>query len=334
MRKIKWGVLGTAGIAKSCTIPGMKLANNCELYAIAGRDEEKTNSFKLEFGFDKAYYDYDNLLNDAEVEALYIPLPNDLHYDWVIKALNKGKHVLCEKPMGISKEQTQEMFELAKANNVHLMEAFAYLHSPYIKAVKDEINAGTIGDITYIETAFLTSDYDISNIRMRKECFGGCLYDLGVYCTSLIQYMKDDEAIADIKAVSTFSEEGIDTHTLAILEYESGKKASFSTGMVLETGKDRRIDRFEIQGTKGSIKGEIFEFNLSGEMTYIINKFDEKEEVKYEVKKIIAPQNYMLEVEQFGRCISDGEKPFVTEEFSVKNAELIDRILDVINYRK
>ena len=179
MSKIKWGVLGTAGIAKGQTIPGMKEANNCELYAIAGRSLEKAKEFQTEFGFEKAYGSYDELLQDKEVEAIYIPLPNTMHYEWTIKALEAKKHVLCEKPLAPSEEIAKKMIETAKEKGVFLMEAFAYLHSPFTKAVKQEIEEKTIGDVVYMESTFITADYDISNIRMRKETLGGCLYDLG-----------------------------------------------------------------------------------------------------------------------------------------------------------
>ena len=94
MRIINWGVLGTAGIARGCTIPGMQLAENCRLYAIAGRNLEKAEAFKAEFGFEKAYGSYEALLADPQVEAVYIPLPNELHCAWAIKAMEAGKHVL------------------------------------------------------------------------------------------------------------------------------------------------------------------------------------------------------------------------------------------------
>ena len=111
---VKWGVLGTANIARGCTIPGMKMAENCELYAIAGRNEAKVQSYKDEFGFEKAYVGYDKLLEDPEVQAVYIPLPNNLHKEWVIKALKAGKHVLCEKPLALSAADAREMFAVAK----------------------------------------------------------------------------------------------------------------------------------------------------------------------------------------------------------------------------
>ena len=113
---VKWGVLGTAGIARGCTIPGMQKAEGCELYAIAGRSLKKAEDFKQRFGFEKAYEGYDALLNDPGVQAVYIPLPNDIHCEWVIKALKAHKHVLCEKPMAMNEAEMKEMFKASKEN--------------------------------------------------------------------------------------------------------------------------------------------------------------------------------------------------------------------------
>ena len=124
---VKWGVLGTANIAKVCTIPGMKLAESCELYAIAGRNLEKAESFKEEFGFEKAYGSYEELLDDPDVQAVFIPLPNNLHCKRVTETLKKGKHVLCEKPLGLNAGEVREMHKTAEENGVYLMEAYVKL---------------------------------------------------------------------------------------------------------------------------------------------------------------------------------------------------------------
>ena len=128
---VNWGVLGTANIAKHCTVPGLCKAENASLYAIAGRDEAKVLDFKERFGFEKGYVGYEKLLGDEKVQAVYIPLPNHLHYEWVMRALNAGKHVLCEKPLALSKKEAELMYETARKNNVLLMEAYAYLHGEY-----------------------------------------------------------------------------------------------------------------------------------------------------------------------------------------------------------
>lgn len=325
MRKINWGVIGTAGIAKGCTIPGMVLAENCNLYAIAGRSMEKAKAYQAEFGFEVAYDSYEALLADPKVEAVYIPLPNELHYEWTIKALNAKKHVLCEKPLAPTPAQIQEMFACAKENGVILMEAFAYLHSPLMAAIKKELQSGIIGDVLYMESQFITSDYDISNIRMRKETYGGATYDLGCYTTTQILWMLDEEPVK-VQAVADFSDRGIDTYTSGLLTFADGKKATYICAMVLATDKDRRIDCLRIHGTKGDIRTDA-QFNQCGELSYTLTVGEEKT-----VKTVSTPQNYSLEVTQLGRCITDGEKPHISQEFSMKNALLMEKILKIIGY--
>lgn len=327
MRKIKWGVMGTAYIFERDTARGMSLAKNCELTAIAGRSMEKAEAFGKKYGFERVYGSYGELLEDPEVEAVYLPLPNTFHYEWAIRALQHGKHVLCEKPLAPSAEQAREMFRTAKENHVILMEAFAYQHSPYIKEIRKLIEEGEIGELRYVEAALITSDYDRSNIRMRKETLGGCTYDLGVYALSFVQRMTGMSP-ARIHTSASLSKEGIDAYTTAILEYENGSKAHIDCGMVLETEKNSSLDRFQIHGSKGSIASVDFGFNAPGTLSYRLRTFDGKDELR----SVEVPNNYCLEVEQMGRSIAGEEKPYVTEEFSVALAETVDRILEGIGY--
>jgi predicted dehydrogenase len=321
-RKIKWGVLGTAGIARGCTIPGMKEADNCELYAIAGRSMEKAEAFQNEFGFEKAYGSYDELIHDEAVEAVYIPLPNNLHFPWVKAALKKKKHVLCEKPLAMNAAEAKEMFEIAEANGVFLMEAYAYLHSPYVQALKDEIARGILGEIEYVESAFLAQGH-IEDFRLHKEFGGGAIYDLGCYSTTMILSLVDSE-VSFVKTAAEIGETGVDLNAACILKFENGVRASFNAGMIFKPGTNARFDRLYIHGDKGSIRSEV-EYNQSGDCTYRIITKDTKT-----VKTVTALSNYRLEVEQLGRCILQGEKPLVTPEFSLKNAKLLDRILEQV----
>ena len=322
MEKVRWGVLGTADIARGQTIPGMQLAEHCELYAIAGRKAEKAEAYRAEFGFEKAYGNYDELLADPGVEAVYIPLPNDIHCEWTVKALKAKKHVLCEKPMAVSEAQAQEMFRAAGENGVLLMEAFAYLHSPFVRAVKAELDAGEIGEIRYFESAFITGRRPDTDIRLRRETFGGSLYDLGCYSVSMAMWMIGREPDT-VLARAQFSERKIDLFTSALLLYGSGAVAKLDCGMVLPEG---RLDRFRVFGTKGEITSPV-EFNQCGEIPYTITRNGVKE-----TKTVTAPNNYALEAEQLSRCILYGEKPHVTKEFSLLTARVTDRILESIGY--
>ena len=324
MEQVKWGVLGTANIAKGCTIPGMKLAENCELYAIAGRSMEKAEAFQSEFGFKKAYDSYEDLLDDTEVQAVYIPLPNHLHLKWVKAALEKGKHVLCEKPLALNAKEAQEMFSAAEKNGVLLMEAYAYLHSPYIQSLKKDISDGLIGEIDYIETAFITQGYK-EDIRLHKDMGGGAMYDLGCYCTTLILSLID-QSPCFVKADAEFSDLGVDLMTAGIIRFDNGTRAAFNVGMVLGENSNSRFDRLYIHGTKGSLRSEV-EYNQQGEASYRL--FTDSGIIE---RKLSLPQNYSLEISQLGRCILSSEKPHITPEFSIKNAALMDTILSEIGY--
>lgn len=319
---IKWGVLGTANIADYGVIPGMLQADNCELYAIAGRRQEKVDAYVNKFGFIKGYVGYDNLLNDPEVQAVYVPLPNDIHKEWVIKAVQAGKHVLCEKPLAMNAKESAEMYQAAKDNGVILMEAYAYLHSPYVKALKDDINSGVIGDVQFIESAFYTQGYD-EDFRLHKQFGGGMVYDLGCYCTTMILSLINSE-INMVKAVAEMTDEGVDFSTAAILRFENGVRAAFNVGMVL--GRNARYDRLYIRGAKGCIISPV-EYNQTGHLTYEVVVDGVKT-----IREIDAPNNYKLEVENLGRAIMGEEKPLITPEFSLKNGKLLDTILDEIGY--
>lgn len=322
MRKVRWGVLGTADIARGATIPGMQQAEHCELYAVAGRKLEKAEAYRDEFGFKKAYGSYDELLADPEVEAVYIPLPNHIHCEWTVKALRAKKHVLCEKPLALSAQQAEEMFRAAEENGVLLMEAFAYLHSPFVQAVKAELDAGTVGEIRYLESSFITGRRPDTDIRLKKETGGGALYDLGCYAVSMAMWMLGKEPDT-VKASAQFSERQIDLFTSALLLYENGTVANLDCGMLLPHG---RQDRFRISGTLGDIASPV-EFNQSGEIPYTVIRNGAAE-----TKVISVPNNYALESEDLSLCILTGKKPHVSKEFSLRVARVMDRILEAIGY--
>lgn len=324
MKKVKWGVLGTANIAKGCTIPGMLLAEHCELAAVAGRSLEKAQAYQKEFGFQKAYGSYEELLADPEIQAVYIPLPNSLHAEWAIRAMKAGKHVLSEKPMAPDAQTAERMIQASKENGVFLMEAFAYLHSPLMREIKQCIDSGRIGELCYMEAAFTTGSHDLSDIRMRRETYGGSVYDLGCYCTSLILWMFGREP-EKVQAIAEYTPEGIDSVATGILTFSGGAKAVFNCGMCLAPGGGR-LDRMIFHGNKGRIVTDA-EYNQAGTLRYSL-----RTENGEEVKTVEAPQNYSLEVEQLSRCVLGEAVPYVTNEFTMMNARTIDKVLAAMHY--
>lgn len=320
MKKVKWGVLGTASIAQRETIPGMLQAVNCELYAIAGRSLDKAEQFKERFGFQKAYGSYEELLEDPKVEAVYIPLPNHLHKEWVLKAAAHKKHVLCEKPMSGNATDTREMVKACKESGVFLMEAYAYLHSPLMKKLKQQINDGVIGEVNFIESTFHTPGYE-DNIRIHRETLGGAMYDLGCYTLTFASYLFEDKPVS-VKAVSNFTEEGIDDLTCGYLIYPDNRRAIFNCAMF----PNDRGDRSYIYGRKGVLEIPI-SFNAKGVQKWYLKTGEERMEFSIDI-----PNNYKLEVEQLGNCILSGEEPEVSGDFSIAIAESIDAILKECGY--
>lgn len=319
---IKWGVLGTANIADYGMIPGLLASKHSEAYMIAGRKQEKVDAYVEKFGFKKGVIGYENLLSDPDVQAVYIALPNNLHKEWVIKALEAGKHVLCEKPMALNKKDAEEMFAKASEKGLILMEAYAYLHSPYVESLKNDVKSGIIGDIDFIETAFYTQGYE-EDFRLHKELGGGMIYDLGCYCTTMILSLIDSKPDL-VKAVAEMTDENVDFSAAAIMRFKNGTRAAFNAGMVL--GKNARYDRLYIKGTKGSLVSSV-EYNQSGHLTYEINTESGKI-----IREIEAPNNYSLEADNLSLSLLGNEKPLISPEFSLKNSELLDTLLSEIGY--
>lgn len=220
-------------------------------------------------------------------------------------------------------DEVQKMFDAAKKNGVILMEAYAYLHSPYVESLKKDVQSGIIGNVDFIDTAFVTQGYK-EDFRLHKEFGGGAMYDLGCYCTTMILSLINSDvteihASADIK-------NGVDYLTVAGLNFANGARASFTVGMALGANTNGRYDRLYIHGTKGSIISAV-EYNQEGKLSYTISA-----EGKSIIRNIDAPQNYALELDQLNACILNGDSPHITEEFSLKNMHLIDRVLKEIGY--
>ena len=325
MKKVNWGVLGTANIARKEVIPGMQMSEHCHLYAIAGRKAEKVNEFQQLFGFEKAYTSYEDLLDDEQVEAVYIPLSNDLHKEWLVKAARKKKHILCEKPLVKTATEVEEVIGICKEEGVVFMEAFAYLHSPIINDLVERVHDGIIGKVKLIETTFHIPKQSDENIRSRKETLGGSQYDVGCYNISLILKLMNQLPLK-VEAMAQFSAAGIDEYSHALLTFSDGAHATSSCGMILTDSESRRIDRCFIQGELGYI--DVFvPYNADGKLTYHVIKSGILGDVNMNV-----PNNYYLEIEQFNKCVRGLEKPFVSNEFSYDVAKVQGQILDSIGY--
>ena len=292
-------------------------------------EQEATWQAAVDLWQDALTAEYDALLADSEIEAVYIPLPNDIHCEWVIKALKAHKHVICEKPLAMNEGELRRMFAAARENGVILMEAFAYLHSPFITRLKEIISSGEIGKVDYIDTAFMTQDYT-EDIRLHKEQGGGGIYDIGCYCTSMILSLTDSP-VKYIRADAELDSSDVDHMASVMIGFDDGTRASFNAGMILGLDTCDRYDRLFIHGSKGYIRSDA-EYNGEGLLSIDITVKDENGERIKRTETVSVESNYALEFEQMGECIRGREEPHITEEFSVRNMRLLDSILDAVGY--
>ncbi|MBM6685370.1 Gfo/Idh/MocA family oxidoreductase [Faecalicatena contorta] len=330
-RKVKWGILGCASIAKVRTIPGLLQADNAQLYAVASRGGKKAEEFRELFCAKKAYDTYEALLADEDVEAVYIPLPNSLHCEWVKKAAKAKKHILCEKPLALNEEQAKAMFDVCEEEGVLLMEAFAYRHAPLIRKVKELIDQGAVGEVKYLESHLTDVLTDMSNIRMNRNLGGGSFYDMACYNISAISYLLGFKEPVRVKALAEMSQEyGVDVSNTALLMYEDGVQAasysslnSYPRGYYAVVGEKGRI---EVPCNFNCRYIQKFTVTSGGNVDNVEILDEEKTE-----HTVMCPDNYMLEIEQFGRCILEGEKPLVSKEETLLNARILDRIFEDAN---
>lgn len=318
-KKVSWGILGCANIAKKVVIPSLLKANNAVLYAVASRNDDKLEDFRR-FNAAKYYKSYEELLDDPSVDAVYIPLPNGFHREWVVKACEKKKFVLCEKPMGLNEEEVNIMHDAAVKNGVVVMEAFAYLHSPLIPKIKEVLREGSIGKANYVDSSFSFILDDLSNVRLDRNIGGGTVYDLGCYTVSFLIELFGEEPETVNVLPTTGEQSGVDEDVLIQMAFPSGMKAN---SYVSFRSYSHCVST--IIGDKGVIEIPVG-FNASGKLEFFVKTSSGRE-----VVTVDCPDNYLLEIEQMGRVILNGEEPHVGYGFSLKNARVLDIILSQIN---
>jgi xylose dehydrogenase (NAD/NADP) len=249
-RILQWGILGCARIAATALIPGIQGSSNGAVLAVASRNLEKAEEYARQFGVSRAYGSYEELLADPEIQAVCVPLPNSLHREWTVKAAEKGKHVLCEKPIACSAAEAQEMSEACRANRVLLMEAFAQRFHPQYRKVRELMQEGRIGRILRITAAMSRSGYPADDIRMNPEMGGGALMDLGCYCISTARYLVGSEPESVI-ATQEIGRTGVDERTTGTLYFPGGEICQFDTNLYME---EKHFEQgCTVYGEKGSI---------------------------------------------------------------------------------
>jgi len=257
MSKIRWGILSTAKIGVEKVIPAMKRGELTEVAAIASRTEIKARHAADKLGIARSHGSYEALLADPEVDAVYNPLPNDQHVPWSIKALEAGKHVLCEKPIGLTAAEGRQLADVAaKHPKLKLMEAFMYRHHPQWQLAKELVKSGRIGKLRTIQTFFSYFNDDPHNIRHDPAMGGGGLMDIGCYAISLSRWLFDSEPARVLAHVEIDPNWCIDRMASAILDFGNGGSATFTCSMAVTA-----FQSVQVIGTEGRIELSEVPFN-------------------------------------------------------------------------
>jgi predicted dehydrogenase len=227
--RVRWGVLSTARIARDKVIPAMFKADDVEVVAIASRSERAAQEAARALRIPRAHGSYEALLADRDVDAVYLPLPNHLHVDWSIRALEAGKHVLCEKPIGMDAQDAERLAAAAMAHpRLKVMEAFMYRFHPQWLEAKRLVDDGRLGRLQHVHSHFSYFKLDPANIRNQPEAGGGGLMDIGCYDVSLSRYLFGREPARVVASVDVDPDLGIDRLASALLDFGEGRTATFT----------------------------------------------------------------------------------------------------------
>jgi len=315
-RKLRWGVISTANIGRRAVVPAIQASANGELVAVASRNVEDAHSFASECGIPVAHGSYETLLADANIDAVYIPLPNSLHRDWSIRAMESGKHVLCEKPLGLTENECLEMNAAARANGVTFMEAFMYRFHPRTERVLKMVRDGVVGELKMIQSVFTFRLKQAGNIRLDPALGGGALMDVGCYCVNVSRTVAGAEPI-EAQAVAVPSSSGVDDMLAGLLRFEDGVIASFQCGL-----NSLRRESYEIGGTDAYLK--VADAFLPGDRDTVIEEYREGHAPI--VHTIDGTDEYRCMVEHFADCVLNGTQPRYPAEEAALNMRVIEAL--------
>lgn len=307
---VRFGILSTARINR-LVIAGARQSDRVEIAAVASRDTPRAEAYAREQEIPRAYGSYDELLADPDLDAVYISLPNSLHVEWSIRALEAGKHVLCEKPLSRRPDDVERAFDIADRAGRLLMEAFMYRHNPQTARLKELVESGAIGALRVVKAAFSFTITGDTNIRLASDLDGGALMDVGCYCVSGARLLAGEPERVFGTAVE---QDGVDTVFVGSMRFGGDVSAQFDCGLKLPTR-----DELEVVGEEGSIflddpwhcRTPVIELRRDGEVEEIV---------------LEPVDSYRLELENFAAAIRGEAEPLLGRDDALGQARAIDAL--------
>ena|ERR1043165_6105697 len=319
--KVRWGVLGAANIAVRKVVPAMQRGEWSEVSALASRDVGRARAAARSLGIRKVYGSYEELLADAEIEAVYNPLPNNLHAHWTTLAAEAGKHVLCEKPIAMNAAEARRLIDVRDRTGVRIQEAFMVRTHPQWTATRELIRAGRVGELRAVAGHFSYFNRDPANIRNQPETGGGALLDIGCYPVTVSRFAFNEEPRRCLGLVERDPVMGTDRLTSAILDFPKGQ-AVFTCGTQLVP-----FQRMQFYGTRGRIEVEI-PFNAPADRPTRIFVDDGSDIFGsgVEVLEFAPCDQYTIQGDLFSRAVREGTPQPLPLEDAVRNMAAIDAL--------
>ncbi len=315
-KPVRWGVLGIGRHFILRTLRPMQRSAMVDLSAVASRSIEKAGETAARFGIPRAYGSYEEMLADPSIEAVYLPLPNDMHAEWIRRAADAGKHILCEKPLALSAAEARDAFAHARDRGVLLMEAFMYRFHPQWVHTRDLVRTGHIGNLRAVHTFFGYNNPDPKNFRNIKEAGGGAVYDIGCYAVSTARLLFAREPERVMSLISRDPEFGTDVLTSAILDF-GGPRALFTVGT-----QTTAWQRVEVFGSGGRIEVRI-PFNAYDDVPSVVTVATGIGERDVPVG---PADQFQLEFEAFSRAVREGGPVPVSPEDTLANLSVMDAL--------
>lgn len=323
MTSIRWGVLGVARIAAEKVIPAMQAGEHCSIEAIASRDPARAAAAATALDIPRSYGSYQELLDDRAIDAIYNPLPNHLHVPWTVRALEAGKHVLCEKPIALTAAEAETLLDVRDRTGRQVQEAFMVRHHPQWKRVREIISSGRLGQVRAVQGVFAYSNHDPLDIRNQQETGGGGVYDIGCYPTVISRFVFASEPTrvnALLELDPTF---GTDRLASAILEFPAGQASFICSTQVA------RHQSLIVLGAEAWLRVE-FPFVMEPDRAcrLFIGGGSYPGPVPDEIVEIPPVDQYTSQGEDFAACLLEGRPiPYPIED-AIANMRVLDALFE------
>jgi predicted dehydrogenase len=314
-RKVRWGVLSTANIGRSAVIPAIQHSSNGDLVSIASRNPNKARDFARDIGIPQSYGSYDALVSADDIDAVYIPLPNSMHAEWTIKAAERGKHVLCEKPLAMNADECARIETAADQNDVKVMEAFMYRFHPRTQRVIELARSQVVGETRFIHSEFTIRITDTANIRLQTALGGGALMDVGCYCVNTSRMIAAQEPF-EVQAYPNWGPTGVDEQMVANLRFASGLLAQFDCALTLS-----HRESYQIVGSEGVLDVPVA--FVPGTNETVIRQTQGGKETLH---RFAGDDEYRLMVEHFAQCVLTDQQPRYPPADGIANMRIIDAL--------